>query len=524
MSLGILMFSGVLFMGATALKSAEQTILALKMESLTQVTKSLQTVLGQWALDGYWDLERLPALMDRTAEGMKLDSFILVDGNGVIIGSTRQVGLGSRSSDPYLARALDRRRMISPHEVTGRIPDSAEGTWSFAAPVFIRGKMAGAFLASFPTQDLGVTLRLHRKIVYSFALLDALVILGFGIWLIGRVAIGPMVRISEGAKALAGGDYSSRVDVKGPKEIVQLAQSFNEMAARIEESAAQREDHLDALEKANLDLRSAQREMIRYEKLASVGELAAGVAHEIGNPLSAILGYASILLREEKDPEAVQYLEHIERETERIQRIISGLLDFSRPHETRIKPIDVNGLIESTVDLISPQKIFKEIVLERDMVPDLPVVRGDHYQLQQALINILLNGAQAMGGRGRMIVGTSTRLLDRDEGVAARRRASDRGDVDYAAMRRSGDQRSLSEGDRVVTVSIIDHGPGIPEEIAERVFDPFFTTKDPGEGTGLGLSITFGIIQAHGGMLRIRNREGSGAEILVDLPVFQEEQ
>lgn len=123
-----------------------------------------------------------------------------------------------------------------------------------------------------------------------------------------------------------------------------------------------------------------------------------------------------------------------------------------------------------------------------------------------------------------MIVGTSTRLLDRDEGVAARRRASDRGDVDYAAMRRSGDQRSLSEGDRVVTVSIIDHGPGIPEEIAERVFDPFFTTKDPGEGTGLGLSITFGIIQAHGGMLRIRNREGSGAEILVDLPVFQEEQ
>lgn len=522
-SLGILMFSGVVFMGAMALRSAEQTILVQKMGSLIHVTRSLQSVLTQWHREDGWDLDSLPALIDRTAEGMRLDSLVLVDADGRIIGNTRQEGLGSRSSDPYLTRALELRRMISPVDVTGKVPTSADGTWSFSAPLFFGEGIGGAFLASFSTRDLGVTLRLHRKIVYSFAFLDALVILGFGIWLIGRVAIEPMVRISQGARSLADGDYAARVIVKGPREIVQLAESFNDMAGRIEASVKQREEHLRALEKANRDLLSAQAEMVRYEKLASVGRLAAGVAHEIGNPLSAILGYAAILLREEKDPETVQYLQHIEGETERIQRIIRGLLDFSRPQETRIEPIDVNALVGSAIDLVSPQKIFRDVTFEVDLARDLPAVRGDRYQLQQALINVLINGAQAMEGTGEMAVATSVRTMEMGERAGSKRRVSDRGDVDYASMRRRSEEQPLiSGGDTVVVIAIGDTGPGIPEEVVERVFDPFFTTKDPGEGTGLGLSITFGIVQAHGGALRVGNREGDGAEVLIYLPVMDD--
>ncbi|TNF50658.1 two-component sensor histidine kinase, partial [bacterium] len=304
-----------------------------------------------------------------------------------------------------------------------------------------------------------------------------------------------------------------------------LALSFNEMAERIEAAVKQREKHLNALEKANRELRTAQMEMIRYEKLASVGRLSAGIAHEIGNPLSAILGYSGILLREDPDPEARQYLEYIEKETERIQRIISGLLEFSRPHETKVEALDVNELIRAALELLSPQKPFKDIRLVLNLADDLPAIQGDRYQLQQAFINILLNGAQALKGEGEMVFTSLERRLEGRESQSPRRRATDSEEMDYAAMRRTSDDLpALGEGDRVVTVSIRDTGIGIPADLIDRIFDPFFTTKQAGEGTGLGLSVTFGIVQAHGGRLRVRSKEGEGTEVSVDLPVTDSAQ
>ncbi|UCF88151.1 MAG: HAMP domain-containing protein [bacterium] len=523
-SLGLIMFSGVVIMGATALRAAEKTILLQKLESLTHVTRAVQ--LG---LTGWWSREgptgNLQVVLNQTAAGVGVSSFKVVDQDRRILAGVKSNDIG-RTSDPFIIRALETKAMVVPGQVTGKLPESAKGSWTFAAPVFREGVLVGAFSVAYPLENLGITLSLHRKLVYTFALIDGLMIVLFGGWLIGRIALGPMVRISKGAEAFAAGQYDARVQIQGPREIVALAEAFNSMAERIQAAVRKQEEHLAALETTNRELVAAQREMVRVEKLASVGHLASGIAHEIGNPLSAILGYASILQREEKDPEAVRYLEYIEKETERIQRIIRGLLEFSRPRDVQVEDLNVNRLIQVTIDLVSPQNIFRDVEISLDVSPDDPVVSGDRHQLQQVFINILINAAQAMEGEGRLEIRTESTVVEPGEGPVPRRRitdfarrADDPEDEDFAAMRRTfADTGGLKTGDRAVSLAFRDSGSGIAPEVAQRIFDPFFTTKGPGEGTGLGLAIAHGIVEAHGGRIWIENPGEQGAIFRILLP------
>lgn len=523
-SLGLIMFSGVVIMGATALRAAEKTILLQKLESLTQVTRAVQLGLAGW-----WNVEGtsadLQVILNQTAAGIGVTSFKVADTGQQIKAGIRGDETGT-TSDPFLIRALETRAMVVPGQITGKLPESPSGSWTFAAPVYKDGVMMGAFSVTYPLENLGVVLSLHRKLIYTFAFIDGLMIVLFGGWLIGKVAIGPMIRVSRGAEALAAGDYDTRVQVDGPREIVTLAMAFNAMAEKVQAAVGKQEEHLDALEQKNWELLSTQREMVRVEKLASVGQLASGIAHEIGNPLSAILGYASILLREEKDPEAQQYLGHIEKETERIQRIISGLLEFSRPRDARVEELRVNELVKTTIDLVIPQQIFRQITVQKTLTAQDPVVSGDSHQLRQILINILLNAAQAMEGEGHLEVKTEVTVLKAGEGTVPRRRAadfkrraSDPKNEDFVAMRKSlPDAPLLKEGDRAVAIGIRDTGGGIPAEIADKIFDPFFTTKGPGEGTGLGLAIAHGIVEAHGGRIWVENPGDGGALFKILLP------
>ncbi|MDF1535212.1 MAG: ATP-binding protein [bacterium] len=517
-SLGIIMLAGVLFMGATALKSAEKTILLQKLESLTQVTRSLQLGLSGWLGGGEGDGE-LPGFLRQTAAGVGISAFKVTDSRGRIVAGMREQEVESVTREPALVRALEKGAMVVPGEIAGKVPDEPRGTWTFAAPVYRKGVLVGAFAVSYPLENLGLVLGLHRRIVFTFAFLDAIVIVLFGGWLIGRVAVRPIVRISHGAQALAGGDYDARVPVQGPKEIAALSASFNAMADRVQEAVLKQEEHLTTLRRTNLELVRTQREMVRVEKLASVGRLAAGIAHEIGNPLSAILGYASILRREATDPEEQRHLGYIEGETERIRRIIQGLLDFSRPSDVLVEQFPVNELVRMSVELVIPQGVFRGVDVRMELCEEDPRISGDRHQLGQILVNILLNAAQAVEGKGTLEVVTEARLLTREDGTVPRRRATDRAEDDYATMRTVlPDVCSLREGDRVAAVTVTDSGPGIPAEVLERIFDPFFTTKGTGEGTGLGLSIAYGIVEAHGGRLLAGNVEEGGARFTILLP------
>lgn len=529
-SLGLIMFSGVLFMGVTALKAAERAVFLREIESLERVTRSVQMILSsEWNEDapGMKDDRGLGPLLRYGAAVLGLSGIKVVDTSGKVIASLREEERGSMAGDPVLIRALKTKSLIRQNEVSGRLPEGPKGTWVIAAPVYRGGTQVGAFSITFPMEDLATVLRFHRKVIFTFAMIDGIFIVLFGGWFIGRVVVTPLVKISRGAQALAQGDFDTRVRIRGPREVEELASTFNHMADRIQEEVLKREEHLAALERVNRELKEAQQEMVRVEKMASVGKLAAGIAHEIGNPLAAVLGYTSILQRENHDLEAAQYLGHIEKETVRIQKIIRGLLEFSRPRDLNIEELDMEALIKETMDLVTLQPVFRGVRVDLALENGDLMVRGDRHQIQQVLINILLNAAQATEGGGTLRVAARSRELLAGEGGIPRRRSTDRKprratdpkNVDYVAMRGDfPDLPDLREGEAVVEVVIEDSGPGIPREILGRVFDPFFTTKGTGEGTGLGLSIAYGIVEGHGGILLAGNREEGGARFTILFP------
>jgi hypothetical protein len=317
--------------------------------------------------------------------------------------------------------------------------------------------------------------------------------------------------------------------VTSKNEIGQLISSFNRMIERLKENQENLDNHLKSLESANKQLKQAQEELIRTEKLASIGRFAAGVAHEVGNPLGAILGYASILQKNGIDrEESKDYLKRIEKEIERINRIVRELLEFSRPSTFEIRDVETNKVLENSISLLSYQKNFRNIQTQLNLQPDLPMVKGDESQLSQVFINIILNGIDAMPEGGILEIKTGEHIVEdlfpsRLEVPYGRRRRGDPSESDYFRLRKPDLLSSLltkfSKGDHLVKIRISDTGIGIKKEDLERIFDPFFTTKSPDKGTGLGLSISLRIVESMGGEIKVESEVGRGSTFELYFPI-----
>jgi len=291
-------------------------------------------------------------------------------------------------------------------------------------------------------------------------------------YFLSRTLTRPANALAAAAQRLAAGALAERVQPDdSTAEFGALGRAFNRMASSIEE----RDEELR---------RRAQEEIMKSERLAMVGQLAAGVAHEINNPLGGILLFSSLLLK--KAPaEGVQRenLERIAREAERCQKIVQGLLEFARQREPKTESLDINNLVEKTIALLENQASFHNVKIVKRFGRGLPPVCIDAPQIQQVFVNIIMNAAEAMGEKGTLTI--STRAVP----VAGR-----------------------------VEVSFTDTGPGISGGNLGRLFEPFFTTKEAGHGTGLGLSISHGIVERHGGKLSARSHPGEGATFTVSLP------
>jgi len=327
----------------------------------------------------------------------------------------------------------------------------------------------------------------------------AFVLIGF--MLMDRSVVRPLRRLSAVSEKIASGDLRLRADESPGNEVGQLGASFNRMVGAI----------LTAQEKA----RQAQQETSLSEKLATVGRLAAGIAHEVGNPLMGIRGYAEYLRR--NDPSAQEReecLDKIVAETGRIENIVRGLLSVAATERNGGEAADVDDIVRETVETLSFRKLFRdvEVVVEAGGVPRANISAE---RFRQVLLNLLVNAVDVMEGGGVLRVRTfgvkpwvppSLRTL--------RRRASDPPDRDVLHLREGmGD---LPGG--AVAVSVTDTGCGIRPDALSSIFDPFFTTKEPGKGTGLGLSVSRAIVEAAGGEIVVASDEGKGSTFTVILP------
>ena len=295
------------------------------------------------------------------------------------------------------------------------------------------------------------------------------VIAGLSILLAAIIAIPiahfitrPIINLVDANQKLAQGDMNIRVEAQGTGELSVLGRSFNSMAEKLNQT---------------------QKELLQKEKLASMGQLAAGVAHEINNPLGTILLFSDMMYKETvtNDPRRDD-LKMIINETTRCKSIVADLLNFARQQEISIQEIDIHDLLKTVISRVKMQPIYKKVDFDCHFYQEIPVMQVDPDQLQQVFRNLLNNAAESMHGEGTITIKT------------------------YPA------------GDLWVNVSVSDTGVGIPEEHLDQLFTPFFTTKAPGKGTGLGLSISYGIVKMHHGNISVQSQMGRGTTFTVTLP------
>jgi two-component system NtrC family sensor kinase len=311
---------------------------------------------------------------------------------------------------------------------------------------------------------------------------------------IQRGVYRPVKELVAGTTRVASGDFDHTIPAHSDDEIGQLAESFNTMTQRLKKADGEIKDLIKNLEKKVAkrtdELKSVQYQLLQSEKLASIGKLAATIAHEINNPLNGILTYTKLIerkladgtLKKDEVPKFLSYLGIMERETERCSTIVRNLLDFARQREPSLKPdVDINAVVEEALSLLANQIALQEITLEKRF-NQLPPIMADPMQLRQVFLNIILNACEAMNNEGVLTVTT----------VLSNKRK------------------------KAVRVEIADSGVGIDEKDLPKIFDPFFTSKE--KGTGLGLSVVYGIINSHQGTIEVDSKAGKGTTIAITLP------
>ena len=371
-----------------------------------------------------------------------------------------------------------------------------------SAPLIKHGAALGGVSIEFPLDRVHHTLRRSQRFLFIYIFINLIILTFVGIQRISKPYLQPLARLAKRAA-----DYKEDDDLifsvrKEDNELSRLSKALNSMLRRISADKEKLRSTVLSLERANLELKQAQRDIIRAEKLASVGRLSAGIAHEIGNPIGIVIGYLELLRQPDiTEDERDEYIQRTEDEIERINNIIRQLLEISRPSNSDRMAVSVHNIVQDTADVLHVQPLMSNIELVLNLASDSDTVLADPNQLRQVFLNLIINAADAISGvekvtGGKLEISTT--------------------------LEKNGDHDSPAATDHL-KIMFSDNGPGIAEENLSNIFDPFFTTKDPGRGTGLGLSVSFMIVESLGGKMTGTSQLGKGTTLVISLPICEQE-
>jgi two-component system, NtrC family, sensor kinase len=504
-SLACLLILTWLLLSIISFKTAEQNLIAQKSDQARAVLVTLLSTVPLPLVTTDLPVSQLPRAVGALAQERDFAGFLLVDEKG----SPAFAYGDSRGRDDR----LDETIRVARSSVV--IADNGLTVLCYA-PLLHEGGASGAARLTLSLATEHGRLSRSRQVFLSYFLLDFVLLLVLGAFLLRRIVVLPVRTLLTATERITAGDYSHPITQRGSAELASLAASFNMMQETLKSRQEEVERHVASLEEANQALQRAREETIRSEKMASVGLLAAGMAHEVGTPLAAIIGYAGILADEVSgNADQADYVLRIGKEAARIDRLVRELLDYARPRPAENEPVHVTQVLAEVMEMLQRQGVFKQLETTLQCAEDLPTLTLDRHQLTQVFINLLLNGRDAMPNGGTLAVRVTAGTFQpngqgRGDQVRGRRRA----DFGGAFRRPFAGESPIP----AVVVEVSDTGEGIAPENLGKVFDPFFTTKEPGRGTGLGLAICARIIDSFGGRITVSSRSGTGTVFTIWLP------
>jgi len=370
-----------------------------------------------------------------------------------------------------------------------------------SVPWFREGNVVAGASIVLQLEGIYKTLRRAQQILLIYIFANTTILTLIGLYRLSRVIVKPITRLANRAEEYREDDEMFFLYEKEGNEFSKLSGALNRMLKRISADKEELQSAVQALEKANLELELAQKDIIRAEKLASVGRLSSGIAHEIGNPIGIVIGYLELLKQQDiTADEKKEFIGRAENEMNRISTVIRQLLDFSKSPDTGLKAVSVHEIINDIFHVLKVQPIMKKINLKNSLAAESDTVLADSDQLKQVFLNLMLNAADA--------ISSDKDKIDGEIEIASK--------VEAIADPDTGGNQSM------LNIRVIDNGPGIPKENIDNIFDPFYTTKEPGKGTGLGLWVSFMMIEGIGGKITATSGQNKGTAIVLHLPLYSD--
>lgn len=479
-TLTLLLGAALLFAGLVMLRFTETSLLEERLAQLDILTRVL-------SLSG--ELKQSPdqavQFLNQFSENSDCQGWWLYDSTLTLVGSVQQnVG----SLEPFRSALLHQVKQSGSIQRFIEFPyilnffSQHDSRARFIVPLVNQEKKVGVLELSYSLEDIKNKLSQSFVLLLVYIFLYGIVLISAGFFLLQRNIIKPARVLLDVTGAVEKGDLDKRLPIAGPTEIRQLASAYNNMAIALKKSRAETTAQIKNLEETNLTLQQARNELIHREKMASVGHLAAGLAHELGNPLAALIGYLELLKSKIHNHSELDLVERSLVETNRIDFLVRELLNFSRPDNLDdVEEIFPVSVLRDTISLLVNQGTIKDIEIQDDL-HDIPSgkVRINEHKLRQVFINLLLNAAQACDQNGKIVL-------------------------------------TAEKSEQNIRVTIQDNGRGIAKTDLERIFEPFYTTKEPGQGTGLGLAVCRRIVDEAGGRIEVESISEEGSRFTIFL-------